>query len=92
MDAKRIDFHVHAKASKRFAFSLPYFWLTVAQAREMDLDAFVLTEHFHAPDFWSVYEILCQTIPYQEGVLRLHDGFRILTGAEFGVAEGCAMH
>lgn len=89
MDVKRIDFHVHAKASKRFPFSLPYFWLTVDQARKANLDAFVLTEHFHAPDFWTAYEVLCQTMRYEEGVLHVSDGFRILTGAELGVAEGC---
>jgi hypothetical protein len=89
MDAKRIDFHVHAKASKRFRFSLHDFWETVSQARRTDLDAFVLTEHFHAPDFWTMYEILCQVMPYEEGVFRANDGFRVLSGAELSIAEGC---
>lgn len=89
MDTKRIDFHLHAKASKRFPFSLAYFWLTVQQARNTNLDAFVLTEHFHAPDFWTVYDVLCQTVPYENGVLHLGAGLRALTGAELGIAEGC---
>ena len=89
MDLKRIDFHVHAKASKRFPFSLPYFRLTVDQARNRGLDAFVLTEHFHAPDFWRMYERLCEIMPYRDGVLGVDSGFQILTGAELGVAEGC---
>ena len=86
---KRIDFHVHAKPSKRLRFSLDAFWWTVSQARQTDLDAFVLTEHFHAPDFWSVYDLLCQKLPYKDGVLLVDDQFCILTGAELGVAEGC---
>jgi len=86
---KRIDFHVHAKPSKRFRFSLDAFWWNVSQARQANLDAFVLTEHFHAPDFWSMYDLLCQALPYEDGVLLVDDQFHILTGAELGVAEGC---
>jgi len=86
---KRIDFHVHSKISKRFRFSLQDFGNIVTQARRTGLDAFVLTEHFHIPDFWSIYDLLCQTYHYNEGLLELDDGFRILTGAELGVAEGC---
>ena len=89
MDVKRIDFHVHAKPSKRFPFSLPYFRLTIDQARKVGLDAFVVTEHFHAPDFWAGYQVLCQAMRYEHGVFTLSDGFQILTGAELGVAEGC---
>lgn len=85
----RVDFHVHAKPSKRLRFSLDAFWWTVSQARQTGLDAFALTEHFHAPDFWSIYEVLCQTLPYEDGVLHVDDQLRILTGAELGVAEGC---
>lgn len=86
---KRIDFHVHSKLSKRLRFSLQDFEGIVTQARRTGLDAFVLTEHFQVPDFWSIYDALCQVYRYEDGVLELDDGFRILTGAELGIAEGC---
>ncbi len=86
---KRIDFHTHAKPSKRLPFSLDAFWWTVSQARQTELDAFVLTEHFHAPDFWTMYDILCQTVTYDDGVLLVDDQLCVLTGAELGVSEGC---
>jgi hypothetical protein len=87
--AKRVDFHIHAKPSKRLPFSLDTFWWTVSQARQTGLDAFVLTEHFHAPDFWSIYDLLCQRLAYEDGILLVDDQLHILTGAELGVAEGC---
>jgi len=84
-----IDFHVHAKLSKMFPFEFTPFWQSVDHARRIGLDAVVLTEHFHAPDFWQMYEVMAGTLPYSNGVFVLAGGFRVLTGAELGTAEGC---
>jgi histidinol phosphatase-like PHP family hydrolase len=89
VDHAIIDFHVHAKLSKLFPFEFTPFWQTVEQAKRIGLDAVVLTEHFHAPDFWQMYEVMAGTLPYSNGVFVLDGGFRVLTGAELGTKEGC---
>ena len=86
---KRIDFHVHAKVSKRLPFSFEYFQWNLLQAKHAGLDAFVLTEHFHAPDFWGMYDHLRRHFAYADGVFQVDDRLRILTGAELGMAERC---
>jgi hypothetical protein len=45
-------------------------------------------EHFHAADFWGLYETLMQIWRYRNGVLVTGDGFPILTGAELSMREG----
>ena len=86
---KSIDFHVHAKVSKRLPFSFEYFRWNVQQAKHAGLDAFVLTEHFHAPDFWGMYDHLRSHFAYADGIFQVDHGLRILTGAELGMAERC---
>jgi predicted metal-dependent phosphoesterase TrpH len=84
-----IDLHVHAKLSKTFEFAPAPFWQSIAQARRVGLDAFALTEHFHTQGFWRMYDELCRLFLYDDGVLHVDDGFRILTGAELSIGEGC---
>jgi hypothetical protein len=58
------------------------------QAKHAGLGAFVLTEHFHAPDFWGMYDHLRRHFAYADGVFQVDDGLRILTGAEPGNVVG----
>lgn len=84
----KLDVHVHGLLSKSLSFDLGDFHRMVAQARTRGLDGFALTEHFHAPAFWSIHEALGQCYRYQDGAYEMGDGFRVLSGAEMDIAEG----
>lgn len=84
-----IDFHVHAKPSKHVPFNMKEFQWSIAQAKRIGLDAIVLTEHSHTSDFWQMYDALALAFPYDRGIFSVDERFKILTGAELGVAEGC---
>jgi len=84
---KRIDLHTHAKISKLFDFEMRSVHQMVAQARRVGLDGVALVEHFHASNFWEVYEILGRTFAYADGVYRTESGFHILTGAELSLMD-----
>ena len=84
----RADLHVHAKVCKSSRFDRSTFDNSVEQALRTGLSGFALTEHFHAPDYWGILDELAGAFPYDEGRLRIADGFGVLTGAELTVAEG----
>ncbi len=86
---KVVDLHVHSKLSKSMPFDLMVFRRNVWQAKKVGLDGFALTEHFHAQGFWDTYSTLCRHYHYWDGVLLVDGGFRVLTGAELGIHEGC---
>jgi predicted metal-dependent phosphoesterase TrpH len=89
LGSRRVDLHVHAKISKAFPFDFSYMWKTILQAKRVGLDGLAVTEHFHATRFWDTFTELSKRFEYRDGVYILEDGFRILTGAELSVSEGC---
>ncbi|UJF33030.1 PHP-associated domain-containing protein [Paenibacillus hexagrammi] len=83
----RIDFHIHAKLSKKTEFNAEHFRQIVEEARARGLTAITLTEHFNTHRFDDVYSSLDDLYPYN-GHYYLIDGFRVFTGMEVDVAEG----
>ncbi len=88
---KRIDLHTHAKLSKSFPFAPRAVWQHIAQAKRLGLDGVALVEHFHAADYWRIHEALRREFRYSDadGVYEGPDGFRLLSGAELSILEGC---
>lgn len=83
-----LDLHSHTKPSKTMRFSAADYERTIAQAMKVGLDGYAATEHFHAPDYWRIMADLATRFAYHNGVIRVREGFSILTGAEIDVAEG----
>lgn len=83
----KIDFHIHAKLSKKTDFSIEHFYTILDEAKMHGLDAIILTEHFNTRRFDEVYGTLDQHLPCN-GHYYSRDGFRIFTGMEVDVAEG----
>ncbi len=84
---KRIDLHTHAKVSKMFPFEMRSVHQIIAQARRVGLDGVALVEHFHAENFWGVHDEISRVFAYADGVYRIDDEFRILTGAELSLRD-----
>lgn len=82
-----IDFHVHGKLTKKRTFQLDYLLSAVAYAKEIGLNAFVLTEHFNTKDFYQMYETIKAAFPYTNDHYVI-DGFKLFTGLEIDVANG----
>ncbi|WP_322906705.1 PHP-associated domain-containing protein [Paenibacillus campi] len=83
----KIDFHIHAKLSKKTDFSLQHFTTILDEALMHGLDAIILTEHFNTHRFDDVYGTLDQHFPCN-GHYYEYGNFRIFTGMEVDVAEG----
>jgi len=88
---KRIDLHTHAKLSKTFPFAIRTVHQFVAQARRLGLDGLALVEHMHAVQYWEIHDCLGREFRYSEaaGAYEGLDGFRLLSGAELSIAQGC---
>lgn len=86
---KTIDLHVHGKLSKSMPFDPQNFRRIVRHAKLVGLDGIALTEHFHTVNFWHTFDILSSLYDYRDGVYFIDDTFRVLTGAEIGIAEKC---
>ena len=88
---KRIDLHTHAKLSKTFPFAIKTVHQFIAQARRLNLDGLALVEHLHAVQYWEIHDALGREFRYNEaaGAYEGPDGFRLLSGAELSIAEGC---
>jgi len=88
---KRIDLHTHAKLSKTFPFATRAVHQFIAQARRLALDGVALVEHLHAVQYWDIHDCLGQEFRYNDaaGAYEGPDGFRLLSGAELSIAEGC---
>jgi hypothetical protein len=82
-----IDFHCHSVITKKLGFDLDHFRRMAAAARESDLDAVCLTEHFNTYRFFDVYDGLDAAFAY-EGHHYVVDGLRVIPGIEVDVAEG----
>src|SRR5579871_4660331 len=88
---KRIDLHTHAKLSKTFPFAPRAVWQFIARSKRLGLDGVALVEHLHAVDYWGIHEALRREFRYRDadGVYEGPDGFRLLSGAELSILEGC---
>jgi histidinol phosphatase-like PHP family hydrolase len=86
-DMVLIDFHTHAKLSKKAPFSLDSFATLIDAARGHGLDAIALTEHFNTSRFYDMYQTLDATYPYLYDYYDVA-GFRVFSGMEVDVVEG----
>jgi hypothetical protein len=83
----KIDLHVHSRLSKSFDYDHENLERLIRLGKRRGLDAFALTEHIHAVNFWEMQEWLVDTLDYRDGAYRLNDGFAVLSGTEVTVAE-----
>lgn len=60
-----IDFHVHGLISKRKDFNEEFFLSEIDFAKENNIDAILLSEHFNAKDFYIIYEYLEKNYIYE---------------------------
>lgn len=86
MPTLRIDLHTHLKVGKRCALRPGEARRFAATLRERNLHALAVTEHFHAPGFWAMYDDLLRQFPYRRGRFEV-DGSLFFVGAELTLAE-----
>jgi predicted metal-dependent phosphoesterase TrpH len=84
---KKIDLHVHSRLSKSFEYDHANLERLVRLAKRRGLDAFALTEHIHAVNFWDMQQWLLNNFEYRDGQYRIDPGFNVLSGAEVTVGE-----
>jgi hypothetical protein len=56
--------------------------LLINHAKHMGLDAFAITEHINAPDYWQTYEQIGRGFLCDSGIYYVEPGFHIINGAE----------
>ncbi|MGB9919796.1 MAG: PHP-associated domain-containing protein [Moorellales bacterium] len=83
-----VDLHVHAKLTKADPFAPQLITALLKRARKIGLNGLALAEHFHARDFWEIYETLYRSFPCVEGTFRVGEDFFILAGGEVSLYEG----
>lgn len=84
---KKIDLHVHSRLSKSFDYDHANLERLIRLGQRRGLDAFALTEHIHAVNYWDMHNWLLSQHHYDDGVYRFENGFSVLSGAEVTVAE-----
>ncbi|MBD8070147.1 PHP-associated domain-containing protein [Bacillus sp. PS06] len=82
----KVDFHTHAKLSKKVDFSLSYFKQMVQSALASGLEGIALTEHFNTRNFHEVYDTLDAHYSYGKGYYMV-DGLKVFPGMEVDVYE-----
>jgi predicted metal-dependent phosphoesterase TrpH len=87
MSLKKIDLHVHSRLSKSFEYDHNNLERLIRVAKRRGLDAFALTEHIHAVNFWDMHQWLLDNFEYRDGQYRIEPGFSVLSGAEVTVGE-----
>jgi histidinol phosphatase-like PHP family hydrolase len=83
----KIDLHVHSRLSKSFDYDHNNLERLIRLGKRRGLDAFALTEHIHAVNFWDMHEWLLANFEYGDGCYRIEPDFAVLSGAEVTVAE-----
>lgn len=83
----KVDLHFHSCLSKGIPFEYEFFSQTVARARDQDMFAITITDHFDNGDFEQIYASLDANFPYN-GHYYLIDGVRFYPGMEVEVKEG----
>lgn len=82
-----IDFHVHGKISKKNEFNQELFEQGMVYAKESGLDAVCLTEHFNAPGYERMIEMIEKKYHYN-GHYYCVEGMRVYPGLEVDVLGG----
>ncbi|MCP3027645.1 PHP domain-containing protein [Halobacillus sp. A5] len=82
----KIDFHTHANLSKTLAVTPEEFRRKIKEAKESGLDALALTEHFNAPNFGDIYDMLDTHFSYKHHYYDV-DGIKVFPGIEIDVLE-----
>ncbi len=83
----KLDLHTHLKVSKRTPLQPGEARRFGSMARERGLDGLAVTEHFHAPGFWLMYDELLQNHVYRRGRFETADAL-MYSGAELTLDEG----
>lgn len=83
-----LDLHVHVKLTKSEPFNLKRLFRLIKRGRQIGLGGLAVTEHFHARDFWTIYEALRRIFPAEDGVFQAGEGFFIIPGGEVSLREG----
>jgi tyrosine-protein phosphatase YwqE len=83
----KIDFHSHAKMTKRICFSLEYTEYLFREISNCGLDAICLTEHFNSIEFNKVYKYISNKYD-NIGDHFLVNGIKVFTGMEIDIKEG----
>lgn len=84
----KIDFHTHGKLAKYIYFSEEYTKNMFDKARERDLDAICLTEHFNTSYFDELYEYILSISTRDGDTLITDNGLRIFPGIELEIEGG----
>lgn len=82
----KIDFHTHVKISKTSQFMPQYFEDMILEAKETELTAICMTEHFNTKRFFDIYDYLDAHYDYENHYYKVH-GLKIFTGMEVDVEE-----
>ncbi|WP_337102444.1 PHP domain-containing protein [Paenibacillus sp. YIM B09110] len=81
-----IDLHTHGKLAKKTDFSMDYFLSMTREAKENDLQAVALTEHFNTRNFFDMLDQLDREFEYN-GDHYVVSGLKVFSGMEVDVAE-----
>jgi hypothetical protein len=81
-----IDLHTHGKLAKKTDFSMDYFLSMTREAKENDLQAVALTEHFNTRNFFDMLDQLDREFEYN-GDHYVVGGLKVFSGMEVDVAE-----
>lgn len=82
-----VDFHFHSCLTKGIPFDYDFFREAVARAREVDLQAIIITDHFDNAAFETIFPTLDAHHSYN-GRYYLIDGVRFYPGMEVEIQEG----
>lgn len=86
MPRLRLDLHTHLKVSKRTPLQAGEADRFAAAAAARGLDGFAITEHFHAPGFWEMYDEILADRVYRRGRFEIN-GVLAYSGAELTLDE-----
>jgi histidinol phosphatase-like PHP family hydrolase len=83
----KVDFHFHTCLSKGIPFENEFFSQAAARARQQDMFAITITDHFDNSDFEGIYTTLDAKYPYNGQYYQI-EGVRFYPGMEVEVKEG----
>lgn len=78
----KFDLHVHTKLSRSIPFKMADLHLLIAHAKRMHVDAFAITEHINAPDYWQTYAQIGRRFLCDAGIYYVEPGLHMINGAE----------
>lgn len=82
-----LDFHVHGLLTKKSNFDEELLLQGIENAKEQDLNGFILCEHFNANDIFGIYNYLEKNYEYI-GDKYVVNGFSIFLGMEVDIKNG----